>query len=320
VQIRFWEREAWYFTGFKLVRMQDLSGAQRALERSRAWGPREVNALYELGNAYARTGRFPDAAAAYRESLDANAGYDEIYFNLATVYNADLGKPDLALKFYQTSWAINPLSNELDNALSAMYLREPEKHLGAALEVLREAVRDFPENPNHWNNYGFALSTAKRWPEAEDAYVRALAIAPDMAVAERNLAGLAARSGRPRPPILGVLADMRALDAALARRDYSDRIVALAGSIARRAPEIAKTRFVYGSLLLQHGRAAEAVPELQAAVERDPARAAARVNLGNAFYSLGRLADAEAQYRAALAAEPGNPSAQERLKAIGARP
>jgi Flp pilus assembly protein TadD len=316
LQVRFWEREAWYFAGFKLVRMGDLPGAQRALERSRSWGPREVNALYELGNSYARTGRFADAAVAYRQALDANAGYDEIYFNLGTVYNANLGKPDLALKFYQTSWAINPLSNELNNALSSAYLREPAKNLASALAVLREAVRDFPDNPNHWNNYGFALSEAKRWEEAEDAYVRALAIAPDMAVAARNLAGLSATSGRPRVALLDVLADMRAVDAAIGRRDYSERVLARAASVARRAPEIAKARFVYGSLLLQSGRAADAVPELEAAVARDPDRASGRVNLGNAYYALGRRADAEAQYRAALAAEPGSSSAQEALKAL----
>jgi tetratricopeptide (TPR) repeat protein len=317
IQVRVWEREAWYFAGFKLVRMGDLAGAQRALERSRAWGPREVNALYELGNAYARAGRFGDAEGAYRGALDANAGYDEIYFNLGTVYNANLGRPDLALKFYQTSWAVNPLSNELDNALSAFYLREPAKYLEPALTVLREAVRDFPENPNHWNNFGYALSLAKRWGEAEDAYVRALAIAPDLALAERNLAGLASQSGRPRAPILGVLADMRAVDAAIGRRDYSDAVVARAGSVARRAPDIAKARFVFGSLLLARGRPAEAAPELEAAVARDPGRASGRVNLGNAYYALGRAADAETQYRAALSTEPGNAAALERLKAIG---
>ena len=317
LQIRFWEREAWYFAGFKLVRMQDLPGAQRALERSRAWGPREVNSLYELGNAYARTGRYADAAVAYREALDANAGYDEIYFNLGTVYNAQLAQPDLALKFYQTSWAINPLSSELIGALSAVYLRPAVKNVPAALAMLSEAARDFPENPSVWNNYAFALSEAKRWSEAEDAYSRALSIAPDMALSERNLAGLSAASGRPRAKILAVLADMRSVDAAIARRDYSAGVVALAASVARRAPEIAKGRFVYGSLLLQAGRPADAVPELEAAVARDPGRVPGRINLGNAYFSLGRRADAEKQYRAALAAEPGNPAALERLKAIG---
>src|SRR5258708_16019928 len=54
-------------------------------------------------------------------------------------------------------------------------------------------------------------------------------------------------------------------------------------------------RSVYGSLLLQGGRPADAVPELEAAVARDPGRVPGRVNLGNAYLSLGRRAEAEKQ-------------------------
>ncbi|MDE2510724.1 MAG: tetratricopeptide repeat protein [Elusimicrobia bacterium] len=319
-QVRFWEREAWYFAGFKLVRMGDLPAATSALERSRAWGPREVNALYELGNAYARTGRFADAEKAYREALDANAGYDEIYFNLGTVNNANLGRPAQALKYYEVSWAINPLSSGAPNALSAFYLRDPEHHLDDAFDVLREAVRDFPGDPNHWNNLGYAYTQRRQWAEAEDAYTRALSIAPDLVLAERNLAGLAARSGRPRAPILGVIADMRTLDAEVAARDYSDRTVALAASIARRLPESAKARFLYGSLLLARGRAADAIPELEAAQARESGRAAGHINLGTAYQVAGRTADAVAQFREALRLEPGNAVARQRLTALGAAP
>jgi tetratricopeptide (TPR) repeat protein len=319
-QVRFWEREAWYFAGFKLVRMGDLPGAARALERSRAWGPREVNALYELGNVYARTGRFGDAAAAYREALDANAGYDEIYFNLATVYNSNLGRPDDALKFYQTAWAINPLSAETPNSLSGFYLRPPHLDLPAALEVLREAVRDDPSNPNYWNNLGYALALSKDWPEAEAAYSKALEISPDSALAARNLAALAAQSGRRPAPMLSVLADERTLDAAVGRRDYSDRTLALAASVAKRLPNFSRARFMYGSLLLARGRPADALPELEASVTLSPRMAAGRVNLGTAYRASGRLDEAAAQFRAALALEPGNAAAAAGLKSMGRAP
>ncbi|MEK7382839.1 MAG: O-antigen ligase family protein, partial [Elusimicrobiota bacterium] len=73
LQVRFWNREAFYFAGFKQVRQGNLPAATLDLERSRFWGPREVNALYELGNVYARSARPADAARAYREALDANA-------------------------------------------------------------------------------------------------------------------------------------------------------------------------------------------------------------------------------------------------------
>jgi tetratricopeptide (TPR) repeat protein len=279
-----------------------------------------VNGLYELGNVYARTGDAAAAEAAYRQSLDANAGYDEIYFNVGTLLARRPEAAAAALGFYETSWAINPLFPDLVAALSAAYLREPAAHLEPALLVLREAVRDYPDNPSYWNNYGFALSAAKRYGESEEAYGRALAIDPDLALAAQNLAALAKSTGRPPAPILGALADMRAVDAAIARRDFSDRTLALAASVARRAPDVAKARFVYGSLLLSRGRPKEALPELEAVVARDPGRAAGRINLGSAYQALGRNEDAAAQFRAALADEPGNGAALERLKALGAAP
>jgi tetratricopeptide (TPR) repeat protein len=317
IQTRVWFREAWYFAGFKLARRGDLPGAARALERSRSWGPREVNALYELGNAYARAARYSDAAGAYRESLDANAGYDEIYFNLATVYASNLGLPDEALKFYETSWAINPLSRPVVNALSATYLRDPSKYLDRALPVLNEAVRDFPDDPGFWNNLGYALSLDKQWDKAQAAFERALAIAPEMVQARNNLAGLAVRAHRPPSPVLGALDGLHALDAAIARRDFSDKTLALARSVAARAPKMAKARFLLGSLLLTRGLAAQAVPELQAAAELDPKRAAAPLNLGNAYLALGRADEARTEYRRALAADPSNAAAAARLQALG---
>lgn len=318
LQVRYWNREAFYFAGFKQVRQGNLTAAAADLERSRSWGPREVNALYELGNVYARSARPADAARTYHEALDANAGYDEIFFNLATVYNSQLGKPAQALPFYETAWAVNPLSNEVLSSLSAFYLREPGQDLPRALETLLEGTKIFPDNPNLWNNLGYALSLVKRWEEAQAAYERALAIAPDNALTERNLTALAARSGRPGSPLLAVLADLRALDAAIARRDFSEKTFVLAASAARRAPSSAKARFLYGSLLLLRGRAADAVPELEAAVAKDGGRGSGRVNLGKAYALLGRRADAEREYRQALAAEPGNLNAQQALRELGA--
>ncbi len=317
IQARVWAREAWYFAGFKLARRGDLPGAVRALERSREWGPREVNALYELGNAYARSGRYSDAADAYREALDANAGYDEIFFNLATVERANLGRPAQALDFYEMSWAINPLSLGAVNALSAVYLSLPGAYLGRALPVLAEAVRDFPDDPSLWNNYGYALTLAKRWEAAQAAFEQALAIAPQMAQARRNLAGLAAQAKRPASPFLGALDELERLDDAVRRRDFSDKTIALARDVARRAPTMGKARFLLGSLLLTRGFAAQAVPELEAAASLEPRRAAARINLGNAYLALGKTAQARAQFQAALTADPSDAATAARLQSLG---
>lgn len=317
-QVRFWSREAWYFAGFKQIRQANMPAATRSLERSRSWGPREVNAIYELGNAYARSGQPAKAAEAYEGALKANAGYDEIYFNLGTVYASQLGRPDLAGGYFETAWALNPLSESAANGLTAFYLRDPAKNKKAVFELLREATRMFPENSNHWNNLGYLHTMEKEWAAAEAAYTRAVEIQPEAVVLERNLLAVAAQSGRPRAAVLDDLAELRSLDAAVSKGDWSPKQLARGARLAAGRPSFLKARFIYGSLLLANGRAAEAAVELKELARLEPRRAAPRVNLANAYLALGRRAEAEAELTTALSLEPGNASIKARLDQVRA--
>ncbi len=319
-QARFWEREAWYFAGFKEIRQGNMPAATRSLETSRAWGPREVNSIYELGNAYARSGLPVKAAEAYEGALQANAGYDEIFFNLGTVYASQLGLGEKARAYFETAWALNPLSEPVINGLSALYLRDPARNKTQAEALLVEATKFFPENTNNWNNLGYLLTMDKRWPEAEAAYTKAVEISPEAVVLERNLLAVAAQSGRPKPAILNDLAEMRALDADVAKGDWSAKALKRAEVLAARRPTFLKTRFLYGSLLLANRKPAEAAAELEVVVAKDPRRAAPRANLASAYLALGRPAEAEAQLRTALALEPANPGIRARLTAMGRTP
>jgi Flp pilus assembly protein TadD len=206
------------------------------------------------------------------------------------------------------------------NGLSAFYLRDPAKNKAAAEALLTEATKIFPENINHWNNLGYLMTLDKRWVEAEAAYTRAVEIQPEAPVLERNLLAVASQSGRPRPPVLIDLAELRSLDSDVSKGDWSLKSLKRAESLAARRPSFLKARFVYGSLLLANGRAAQAAVVLEAVVARDPQRAAPRVNLANAYLAMSRPGDAEAQLRAALALEPGNASIRARLTAMGLVP
>jgi cytochrome c-type biogenesis protein CcmH/NrfG len=186
--------------------------------------------------------------------------------------------------------------------------------------MLDEAVRNFPENTNHWNNLGYLLTMDRRWAEAEAAYSRALEIQPESPVLQRNLLAVAQQSGRPKPAVLKDLEELRALDADVSRGDWSARALQRAEGIVKRRPSFLKARFLYGSLLLANRRPAEAAAELEGVVARDGGRAAPRVNLANAYLALGRAGDAEAQLRAALTLEPGNAAIRARLSAMGRTP
>lgn len=314
---RLWLREAHYFAGFKLLRQKGFALAVRELELSRKWGPREVNAIYELGNAYAQSERYPEAVEAYHGALDANAGYDEIYFNIGALLSSRLGRATEAIDYFRVAHWINRVSPEVYNSLGNVYLANPQQYRAEGIELLEEAVRRFPENPTHWNNLGYLYTLDKRWKDAEHAYERALTIDPTLAVAERNLQAAAQQGGLPRPAILDALRDLREVEQRALKHDYSEQTLALAKKLDARLPDNPRARFFLGSLLMARGRAAEAVPVLEWVVDKQPGHVWARMNLGEAYRALGRLDSAAAQFRAAADLDPNNALARQRLSELG---
>ncbi|MBI5624910.1 MAG: tetratricopeptide repeat protein [Elusimicrobia bacterium] len=312
-----WFREAHYFEGFKLLRGGSSAAAVKELERSKAWGPPEVNAIYELGNAYARVERFEDAARIYSDALSANAGYDEIYFNLGTIKSSRLGQPGQAESYYLSALAINPISPDIYTALSALYLQGSVLQLDKAERLLARALKVFPNNPNHWNNLGFVMSNKDRWAEAEKAYVRALELNPDLRVAESNLRVVVRRAGLPPPPLLRALDDLRGLEARLLRRDYSASSLELARRTASVLPDSAKANFMLGTVLLAGGRDADALAHLERAARREPGLIGARLNLARAYIRLSRREDAARELKAVLSLDPGNADARAGLAVLG---
>jgi tetratricopeptide (TPR) repeat protein len=55
----------------------------------------------QLGIEHRRQGRFEDAEQAYLRAIDANGDYALAYFNLGVLYDLYLGRPDLALQYYE---------------------------------------------------------------------------------------------------------------------------------------------------------------------------------------------------------------------------
>ncbi len=182
-----WAGEVNFFRGFKLSKGGvDLVGAKRYLEEAHSWHRMEVNNNYELANVHARLAEKDQALRMYQEALDANAGYDEIYFNRATMH-MQLGQADEAIRYYRICLAINPLSHEAYNALASLYLKDMT-HYGEDTEKLyRQGTRAFPRDRDMWNNLGYLYTQQKQWQKAYDAYAKALEVDPAFELAQRNL-------------------------------------------------------------------------------------------------------------------------------------
>jgi len=195
-----------YFTGFKLAKRQNtpIEQAIPYLEKAHQLHRLEVNNNYELANGYARmSAQFRYAGApvqadeyqkkaiwAYKEAIAANPGYDEIYFNMATIH-AQRKEFDIAEENYKRAVFINPFSLDAIMGLGNIYLFS-EKY-EPARNLYRRATRINPSNKDIWNNLGYVNMKLNRTDEAKECYKIALAIDPNFELAKRNLSNIVPR-------------------------------------------------------------------------------------------------------------------------------
>ncbi|MDP2865635.1 MAG: O-antigen ligase family protein, partial [Elusimicrobiota bacterium] len=184
---RLWERqftrEFHYFNGFRAMRSSNFALAVAQLRAAWEASPREVNGNYEFGNAYVRAGELEKGAWAYGEALKSNAGYDEIYFNLAIILKR-LGRTEEALRNLQVSSVINPLNLTTWQALAEVYLGRQDRESVAARAAadFEEAVRIFPNDPGMWNTLGYFYTLTKNYEAARRAYGRGARADPSNAM------------------------------------------------------------------------------------------------------------------------------------------
>ncbi|TBR20680.1 tetratricopeptide repeat protein [bacterium] len=310
-----WMREALYFNGFKTMHRGDAGKAAELLERAYAWHPREVNTNYELGNAYARSNLFEKAVWAYKEALAANAGYDEIYFNLGTLESLKLGRRDEALAHYAMSWAINPMSaGTAGNYAALLMQRGTPEDRAEAERVLAWGVGLEPANVNFAMTLAGVRASNGRWEEAEAVYTGLLRRQPNFAAAEQGLRQALAAGKRPAPPLLSQLDSFKGLEERIARRDYGPETLALARKGCADFPQSIVALFYLGNLELIHGDPGGAAEKLSRVVAADPGNVGAKLNLGQSLKRLGRAAEAADLFRQVLAADPNNAMARQELK------
>lgn len=317
--VRHWNREVQYFMGFKLMRSGDTQGALKHLEAAHAWHPREVNTNYELGNAYARTERPEKAVWAYSEALRANAGYDEIYFNLGTILSLKLGRREEAIKDFTVSWAINPLSRQTYMNFIALLLSGdgPQKHGDLAVEVLSRAAYYFPDNDNFLLNLGSLQSLRGNDSAALEAYVRLLRRRPEMAAAERSARTTAAKLGGPPPAVLAEVEEFQRLSQRLRDRRYDAESLAMARRAHERFPDSLQAKFYLGNLEMMNGDPLRSEELLRAVNAAQPGSPPILLNLAQVLRRNGKIGEAKAIFQAVLQTDPNNAFARSQLAELG---
>ncbi|GAB4385711.1 tetratricopeptide repeat protein [Albidovulum sp.] len=201
----------------------------------------------------------------------------------------------------------------------------------AAIEVLRQLSKDYPERSDIWAAYGDALRRQERFAEAADAYDRAVALfaaeEPRQWVvyytrgiarerlkrwpeAEANFRK-ALDLSPDQPAVLNYLGYSY-----LDRKDetkYDEALAMIERAVAARPDDGAITDSLGWALYLL-GRYDEAVTQLERAVELMPVDPVINDHLGDAYWAVGRRLEAQFQWRRALSFKPESEAEAARIR------
>jgi len=305
-----------YFNGFKLSKQNNLQAAIPELESAHRYQRFEVNNNYELANCYARSGERDKALVMYMESLRANAGYDEIYFNLATVL-MQKGLVDKAIPEYTQSLNINPLSWDGYNALGSIYMQDPARTGNSCVALFKQYVSLQPGNKDIWNNLGYLYTKTGRNDLALDAYKKAVEIDPDFDLARKNIEITLQRLGKRDRDYDEMNALIQQAEKAIVAKNWVAALPACQ-KFAERLPRSIKAHFYLANVYFTTGKLQEAVAEYTEALKIDPNNTTVRTNLGMAYAEMKQYNQAITELTTVVQHDPNNKIAQTRLDQLRA--
>jgi tetratricopeptide (TPR) repeat protein len=177
--------------GGALEKLGRIAEAEAAYREAARLSPDTAQPFYNLAGLLMRQGKLDDAAAQYRAAIRVQPDYAKAHNNLGTVLRQQGHLADAVEEFRATVRLLpnsGPAHRNLGNAL-----RE-QGQLTEALAEYREAMNDSSAvDANLFADMGTVLMSLGRMPEAQQAFLAALRIQPDLA---RARAGLAQAGGK----------------------------------------------------------------------------------------------------------------------------
>lgn len=251
--------------------------------------------------------RYEEAVRLFAQAAEADPGDYAALFHLALAQSM-LGRDEEAIAAYRRVLALKPGLYEAELNLGILLVRA--RRATEALPHLEAAASLRPGQPRAQLYWGLALFEAGRYNEARGKLEQSLALDPASPLAHLGLARTllkldqlaeAERHFRKAseldPSLRGAL---RELAVALENKGERERAIA----VYLEFPEDPAARERLGNLLLEAGRAAEAVPHLEWAVSKAPT-IANRTALALARARSGDSEKALEEMRQIVAAHPG---------------
>ncbi len=213
--------------------------------------------------------------------------------------------------------------------ISLVYLFLSWKQIGYwrnSVTLFQRAVAVDKDNPAAYDLLGQALSTAKNWSAADQAFARALKLNPNFGQALVNWGNCLQEQGRNRaaesvyrqamqPEIkeIGAFVALAALFKQEHRLDAAEKILRQASQFA---PANAAVNYNLGTVLLSKGMVKASLPPLERALQTRPYHVKTRINLAIALAQTGRLDAALQQFNYVLQLDPNNKQAHYNLRQL----
>lgn len=254
------------------------------------------------------SGKPAEAEALFLKALAAGPNDFSLHFNLAFA-QSQLNKDNEAIASYRKVLTLKPGLYEAQLNLGILLLRQ--KLYADAAPVLSAAAATKPNEyrPNYY--LGDALLNLNRGAESEQSFRKALEINPKSAEAAQGIGMALLNQGKTAAgaPFIeqAVQLDPSFEQALLhlATVHEADKNFDAAIALYRRFPNDAAARERLGDLLLKSGKAASAIPELEAAAQSSPT-VANYTALATAYLQAGQPGKCQAPIDAALRLEPNN--------------
>jgi cytochrome c-type biogenesis protein CcmH/NrfG len=178
--------------GRVLLDERDFAGAEVKFRKAIEADPNFEEAWAYLGRALRALGRFPDAVAAYRKSIQL-VPTPETLTGLGLALR-DTNDPSGAEAQFQAAVSLDP-----SFALAWTFLanvRNRQNKLALAFEADEKAVSLDPNNANFQFGFGCAAMAVGKLDVARAAFERVIALDPNHTRAQKRLAAVAKRLSR----------------------------------------------------------------------------------------------------------------------------
>ncbi len=252
----------------------DALNAQAAANRLLEIDPQSSEAYRLLGNAFTMRGEKVLAEANLKQALKYNENNEGALLDLYDFYMADKNW-EPALDTLRKAAELNPANRDRLVALGRKARAEGD--VAHARQVFATAAAAAPKDTSILTEYASVLLEAKDPEAALEPLTRAAAVEPNREIVRANLAAVLHQKG------LWTEAEKEYRESLRADPDYAPALTGL------------------GGLLLQRGKAAEAIAPLKKAVLRAPQSVGAAWALARAERLTGALDDAARTLEKSLA-------------------